>query len=457
MILNNRLYALLHPTLILLLAASPTLGQDRNMREHLGTRVTATSEEIILDWDPKHPWNADISRGTMLIAEYKTRTQGVVLQKLATGKQVSSNVQSMRFILPAELTVPPTGPVCMFIQLANNRVLPVRKGGDGHADTSRFRDQAWDANAAARSSDSQQREALAAYDAALQQATRSIDLQRQEITRKHHTSPADCDSIAVPSFSSERPFDVLAPADIPSAARRACITRVVRAADALADDLKGVQNEKDSKTILEFHLTHSVMPPVVADGLMKLLPPASRTAQPVRESELAAFVKDWNQFFRAPDPKDHTMLGDEADELDLQSVSTIVGSSVFDVMAALLEHKPITQGQLKGVNPREMAGFAGAELEAYSRCVVDSQKQLQSKAETWQENQRRAPELRESAHRQLVAECRQDFTRLDTLIAQQKTAQERLNAARGTARSTTPEVRPGASSIILNDVACSSR
>src|SRR5579875_3800055 len=104
-------------TLILaaLLCAPAARAQDKSLREALGTRVTASGNSIVLDWDPKHPWRAEMARGATLLAEYPTSHEGTVLQKLTSGIPVAPSATSMRFVLPDHLTVSPAGPVCLMI------------------------------------------------------------------------------------------------------------------------------------------------------------------------------------------------------------------------------------------------------------------------------------------------------------------------------------------------------
>jgi hypothetical protein len=201
------------------------LAEDRSMRNTLGTRVTATPEAIVLDWDPKHPWSAAISRGASLIARYDTATQGIVLQILAPGKP--DGVSRMNFILPSALTVPPTGPVCLFIRLSDKRILPIRKPGSDHGDPSLFRDRFWEDAAASRTGVAEQRRFVSEVQAAAARADQQVAQARAALEKKGWTEAAGCQNIAAPTFAENRPFDVL-PVEQQSEAARLCHACFVR-------------------------------------------------------------------------------------------------------------------------------------------------------------------------------------------------------------------------------------
>jgi hypothetical protein len=87
-----------------------------------------------------------------------------------------------------------------------------------------------------------------------------------------------------------------------------------------------------------------------------------------------------------------------------------------------------------------MLGYVGGALEAYSRCVVDDQKELRTKYDAWQQLQKDAPGLAEQAHNELVASCRRQFTALDQLRADKVSLEAQLRAASGLTVITSDDV-----------------
>ncbi len=90
-------------------------------------------------------------------------------------------------------------------------------------------------------------------------------------------------------------------------------------------------------------------------------------------------------------------------------------------------------------------GYVGGALEAYSRCVVDDQKELKTKYDAWQQLQHNAPALAEQAHTELVASCQRQFSTLDKLRNDKISLETQLRQASAVLRtaptSPTPPLR----------------
>jgi hypothetical protein len=437
---------------LLLLYSALSFGQDKSMRDTLGTRLTATPETIVLDWDPKHPWNADITHGASLMAEYDTKNEGVVLQQLSQGKSRAGSTSSMQFILPETLTVEPIGPVCLFVRLSNNKVLPIRKPDANHSDTSRFRDQPWEAATAVHTGIVQQKRFNSELQAAADNADRQVEFARQNLIKIGWSEATGCSNIITPSFTSAtKPNDVLPLSEQPDAARQVCVTRVLLAEAALASNIKAKDTDGMLTDLLKF-----VLSPDLSSYLLNTLKKTDTSPDAsLRQRQLAEFQKDWARFSKNPDDLQHPLLGDARDKISLQELTTQAGKTILPLMVAWLTDKPASSVTDK-IDPEEVAGFAGGELEAYSRCVIDSQKQLRSKLEQWETNQADAPRLREMAHKELTASCEKNAASLGPLIAQQKAAHDRLAAEQhqGASKSSTESVA-SQSTRNLNSITCS--
>jgi hypothetical protein len=436
----------------------PTVGsgQDKSMRDTLGTRLTATSETIVLDWDPKHPWSADIARGANLMAEYDTKTQGVVLQSLAQGKATGGSVTSMRFVLPEALTVSPVGPVCLFVRLSNSKVLPVRKPDQSHSDTSRFRDQSWEVAATSHTGLAEQKRFLSELQAASDNADRQLELKRQSLGKIGWSEGGGCKSIVAPSFASAtKPDDVLPLERQPAAARRACVTRALGAQLDMQRAMQRADSDDHKVDILLRYMTMAVMPPDLSDYLLSVLS-SSKLDLSNRRRQLVEFQRDWDTYSKNPEDRGHPILGDVRDDISLQAITSEIGQDkeMIPVWIAFLTHKPASS-LIGKINPEKVAGFAGGELEAYSRCVVDSQKQLRSKLDQWEINLADAPRLNEMARQELIASCEKDSASLPTLVAAQNAAHDRLSKAQQTQPSRATGTTLSASGKTLNAFACS--
>lgn len=439
----------------LLLLSTMGFGQDKSMRNTVGTRLTATSEKIVLDWDPKHPWSADIARGANLMAEYDTRSQGIVLQSLAQGKAPGGSATSMQFVLPETLTASPVGPVCLFVRLSNNKVLPVRKADQGHSDTSRFRDLSWEVVAASHTGLAEHKRFLSELQAAADNADRLLELKRKSLDKIGWSQGGGCKNIVAPSFASEtKPDDVLPLEQQPSAARRACITRVLGAQLEMQKRIQRADDDHKADIFLT-DMTTAVMPPDLSNYLLDVLT-RSKLDLSTRRLQLAEFQKDWDTYSKNPEDREHPILGNVRDEISLQAITSAIGrdKEMIPIWLAFLTHKPASSLTEK-IDPEKIAGFAGGELEAYSRCVVDSQKQLRSKLDQWEINLADAPRLKEMARQELIASCEKESASLARLVAAQTAAHDRLSQAQQTQPSNATETTLQASGKNLNAFACS--
>lgn len=447
-------------TLLLLLVASTALAQGKNMKDALGTRLTATSETIVLDWDPKHPWNVDLMRGATLVAEYNTRSQGVVLQKLSTGKLNAGGLPGMRFLLPVELTATPTGPVCLFVQLGNSHVLPVRNPRADHGDTSRFRDERWERGVVEQTASAQHKRDLEQLRTAANDAVRRLEQAKLKLGKQGWTETGGCEGIALPSFAVSRPPDVLPASEQPAGARRACISRVVLAEREVQYRQKepaSTQNEDKIEDYTEL-ISGVVLAPGRAASLLGMLgtSPNDQNAQE-RQRQLKAFRKDWELYASQPHSPGTALLGNERDPISLQSGTRETGLKLARLLIFLSLGRPAPPGGKDGFQPEDLAGFAGGELEAYSRCVVDSEKQLRTKLDQWNSNQSNAPQLAEIARRQLVAVCTRDASSLTLLHAEKQEMDGRLREAEEKALANAGTSSRSQADPFLNGTTCSVR
>ncbi len=449
-----RLFAASFVLLAIATSARPLFAQDKSMRDSLGTRLTATPEAIVLDWDPKHVWNADIAQGANLMAEYNTRSQGVVVQSLSPGRLSGAATRSMRFLLPEKLIVPPVGSVCLFVRLTNNKVLPVRKPDGNHNDTARFRDASWEAVITAQTQRSQSDRFQQELQEAVNNGQAVIDGKRQALLKTGWTEANACKNVSAPSFASAtKPVDVLPPEQHAAAARRACITRVLQAENNTSQALSRASKDNQVEVLLR-HMARSVQPPAISAYFLSILE-LHKVDVAARRKQLANFQKDWDTYSKHPDPSSRLVLGDEADEIDLQEITTkrALQGDMLPVWTAYLLKKPLSSLD-KSLDLEPVAGFAGGQLEAYSRCVDDSQKQLRSKLDQWNKSLADAPRLNEMARSELVASCEKDAAALNTLIDTAKLAQLRLEQAK---QSTSPPVNQqlhAASQQNLNATSC---
>lgn len=207
-------------------------AQDKST---LDTKVVAEGNTITLSWDKKHPWDSDLlARGVTLLAEYKTRSNGVVAERLQASAPPGQKERFIHFHLPSTLTAAPQSAVCLYFQLPNQKLLPVRKPGPQVLDTVRMRYQSWESVAVANSQARSHEAQLAALKHAIDVKVAEIETGAKVLKDRGWESADSCQKIATPQFArGHRAFDVVDPAQQEDVARRICVSRIKWAGDAL--------------------------------------------------------------------------------------------------------------------------------------------------------------------------------------------------------------------------------
>jgi hypothetical protein len=358
---------------------------------------------ITLVWDKKHPWDADLmAHGVTLVAEFKTQSYGLASQKLQSAAAAGQN-RTLSFHLPAVLSAAPEGPVCLYFQTANQKILPIRKAGGSGGDASRFRYTAWETITVPRSRQRADAAKVNALKHEIGAKQAQLDKQEKDIAESKLTTVQACQNIPAPSFAAkDRPISVVDPSAQESVARRVCVSRVVWEHTWLLTHLANVPSEK-RPAFYEALTPSYVLEPAVAAFLMRL--PSDRGASSEiaqRQRQLVEYKRDWDQWAKsAPDYQPPLGGKTEMDFLEVQSTAAEVGKRLLPQIEEAELHTP----HHAGASAQDIAGFVGASLEAYSRCVVDGKTELKTRYEAWVEGQQRAPELALRAQKQLIGEC----------------------------------------------------
>jgi hypothetical protein len=426
----------------LLLSSACLLAQDKDT---LDTKVVAEGNTITLSWNKKHPWDADlIAHGVSLFAEYKTKSNGVVAERLQAAGPSGANNRFIHFRLPDALIAAPQGAVCLYFQLPNRKLLPVRRADPQILDTARMRYEPWETVAVRNSQEKSHDAQLAALESAIDQRSAEIGAAENALNTKGWTSAASCQALPRPQFvSGQRPFDVVDPAQQEDVARRVCISRI-RYADEYIDELfrvrfKDAPATKKEAVFHELALSWVMLSPDELASILQLSrQDASNPDIRQRQEQLREFRTDWAHW--APSAESYTpQLGGKTD-LDFLTFQTFLEESCkadkqsCDRLVYLIASHLRNPANLSSQPPPPstfILGYAGGALEAYSRCVVDDQKELKTKYDAWQQLQKDAPALAEQAHNELVASCQRQFTALDQLRADKDSLEAQYRAASG--------------------------
>jgi hypothetical protein len=426
-------------------------------RDTLDTRISAQGKVVTLEWSKKHPWQAQLEQGrAFLVAEYVTARRGLVAEPLRQGARHED--RSLRWVLPDQITGVPEEQVCLFVQMQDRRVLPIRKVNAQGDDTSRFAYAEW-----GRVVSTQARSVALRMEA--DRLRREVGFRRSELTAQEAAIAAGgwkangCEvGQAIASGSSpEVPFDVVESKLHSALAKRVCVMRVwnaPRLVQRLAGEaIAAGKAPANARASVEFQLslrTGTVQPPPFLDFILQLAK-QDLSILPDRSAQLAEFRSDWQahagaiEEYKARFPNPHFGLGD--DYLSVQSTAVDGMSKVLQAITAN-----------ESVQPQLVFGYVGSALESYHRCVREGQRQLLTKLENWQRNQQRAPVLDAMKKRDLVEACQaaqRKLTEIQTAMArseeQLREVERQIAAMKDTGEGLLTSTR------VLNGLTCSPR
>lgn len=445
------------------LLATASLGllmaQDRDTLE---TKVTAEGSLVLLEWSKKHPWSLEMaSRGAALVAEYVTGGRGLVSEVLRTapGRANPKDDRALRFRLPEKIASPPQGPVCLFIQLPNRKVLPVRKANNRGDDTSRFRFEAWETVAAQRAAVESLKVRIAAAEAALAVKQKDVETQQSIIAKGGWKGADACAAITGPVSSEvRRPYDAVDPREQDAIARKVCIHRVWFGEQFL--DRKRSAGEKGDQKSAQTYVSAAasvVRSPAVLDAIVSML--KEKVTEPdeslrARFAQAAAYTADWQRWEPAMSAYSRPHFGESFDTLDLQSTAQDAAKRLLHPQLAKEVQLP-PEKDLAPPRPTDAAGYLGGSLEAYFRCVQDGKKQLATKYESWTALRAKTPELQAMAQADMMRACQREFGVLDRLTREVKALEEKLGRDRQALAAAEKASAPGSGkSQVLNGAAC---
>ncbi|WP_139285177.1 hypothetical protein [Terriglobus roseus] len=272
----------------------------------------------------------------------------------------------------------------------------------GHLqDPVRFRDLAWEEAAVQQTRSARNDTTLHVLQDSLRAKQGAYDDQRQTAQKRGWTSADACGTAHATSFAiKQKPPDVMPSSEHEGVARRVCVSRVVRVAEAV-DRLLSDPSQLDADTFKEIAL--EVQKPALLEALLDILQrkrPHDTSLQE-RRAQLHAFNSDWKRWAATADGYTDPPIGTARDQLHVQSITQLSAERVF----AFLLHLP----NAPQPDAEDIASFIGGSLESYSRCVVDGQTQLRTKLESWNEMQRTAPERDARAQQQVQQMCRAEI------------------------------------------------
>jgi hypothetical protein len=412
-------------TLIVFRTAS---GQDRDT---LWTRATAEGRVVSLSWDKAHPWDAILTtNGAELIAKYVVQGGKEIVEPIARATVRPGDTRTVRFPLPETVRANPIGPVCLFLQLPDRRVLPIRRATPQLTDTAGFRYEAWDRAVRQRSQARAADESLTQAQRALAVSTQSIANQQATLASRGWTTVQACDTIAAPrTGASARPFDAVPPAEQDEAARRVCVRQVwvadVVTADFVTKRLPALLQKYEQTRDIE--AARSSLEAVfdsafvgaggnvtgLLDAILAKLGTANATVR-AREGQLREFLRDWSRWSPTADSY-KPQFGNTANYLRWPSTAAAVAFRIFAPALAESLKAAWAVRDVPAPSTRDLESFLGASLDAYTGCVDDGRKQLAIKWDNWQAEQAMAPQFAASARDFLVRECRQEVGLLDKL------------------------------------------
>jgi len=322
----------------------------------------------------------------------------------------------LAYRLPEELTTTPTGQVCLYFQLPNQRILPLRLSNQRGDSTSRFRHEDWDREATRRSAARDLQQTLATLQRNEAVRAANVEQLRASNVKQGWTSAAACAAIPPPTFDSvgEEEQPLAAPAERDAVARQVCVMQVSNAAKQL---------EEDKITGFERLAEGYLLPPGELQEMLDSLQASGEKLPPLfqqRKTELGEYLRDWQRW--APDvPRYRAALqaegkrrphfGEYDSKIPLQTLTADVGDRIA---------KDVASG---GVNAADLLGFVGGSLEAYGRCRAEGVAQMDTTYTTVTRLRAQEPILLKRAHDQLIQACQKGVATLDQeqarLVAEQ--------------------------------------
>jgi hypothetical protein len=448
--------------------AQPGVAQDR---ETLWTKATAEGRVISLAWDKQHPWDAVLTAaGAELVAKYQVEGRREVSESLGRATIRPGDSRTVRFALPDTVRANPIGPVCLFVQLPDRRVLPIRRANAKLADTVGFRYDAWDRQMRRRTQARAAEQTLVAAQRALAVSTQSVANQEASVKSRGWSTLDACTTIAAPAnLASAKPFDAVAPPEQDEAARRVCVRQVWLANDLITNYVQNIlperfANDGNSRDVevARSRMTATFSAAFVGTGgdvaeLLKAIVDRLGGENPTvnaRMEQLREFIRDWSRF--AETSEDYRPQFGKADTyLSWPSTAGEVAFRIFGPALAKAFNVTWAMEGVPAATTRDLESFLGASLDAYAGCLEDGRKQLSTKWDNWQAEQSRAPQFATSARDFLVRECRQEVGLIDKLKAERVAIEAQLAKAKQamTVASTPPAL--ASKPEVLNQISCS--
>jgi hypothetical protein len=450
-------------------ACCASAGLLAQSRETLETKVTAVGDTVTLKWGQKHPWDAELkARGASLFVEYRSARGtgldcGASAQAGARGARtapcqgipatVDADDRTATFTLPQTLTAVPLGPICLYLRMADQRPLPIRRAGKDTANTSRFQFAEWSQRVIVTAQRTTVEDERARLQATVAQQSKAIDEQLRFNKGKGWASPTACETLQPGTLQITQDRPVAAPAEQDEIARTVCVMRLVRARalqDVQAPDIvqpKGVARTLDeAKLLLALVSGHAQPAPVLTALLGFVDEPKRQEWLRVRGGQARQFVDDWNRLesrisdYQRRYPTPH-----------FESFSTVLNLQSLTYDAAIRMVGDIRNGRKP--DPQDAMGFAGGSLEAYGRCVNDGKRQLTLNYEQSKSLQANSGNLQARLTQQARQECRQGIEKVDSM--QRRLAELNTELA-ATAQRATQTQAPAASrkTFELNDASC---
>jgi hypothetical protein len=452
-------------TLGVCLGSAASSAQDKDT---VWTKASATGAVISLSWDKQHPWDQVLTaRGAELIAKYRVESGREVTESLARTAVRSPGERMLRFTLPAGVNANLRGSICLFIQLADRRILPIRRATKQDNDTAGFRYDAWEEQARRRVDAGAAERRVAEARRALDVSTAELANQQAAISARGLGTNESCDGLVGPAAEiGPTPYDIVPPAQQDDVARRVCVRRVWvgraiyqnfieegtqrLAPMAVSRDLDAAREQLKSPYARVF------MIPEVAGPLLAELRDSMGADHPsvrAHEEQAARFLRDWMRYASTVGQY-QPQAGSPTDYLRWPSTAAEAAFRLYGADLARLLHAEWAMVNVPAATATEKEGVVGAALSAYDGCVEDAVKQLRTKYDSWRASQASAPQRATAAREFLVRECRQDITRLAKLKAEQAALEDQLAREQQLLRDKTTSTSLPARPQALNGAAC---
>ncbi len=415
-------------------------------RDTLWTKATAEGRVVSLAWDKQHPWDAVLTaQGAELVAKYLAESRREVTEPLARATVRPGDSRTFRFALPDTVRINPIGPVCLFVQLPDRRVLPIRRASPQLGDTAGFRYEAWDRQVRQRTQARTAEANLATAERALAVSAQSIANQEASVASRGWTTLNACDAITAPAAGAvAKPFDAVSPQEQDDAARRTCVRQVWLANELTTNytqqilpkrlaRLEATRDVAEARSSLLATFDSAFVGPggtditSLLDAIINRLGTGNATVT-ARQEQLREFVRDWTRW--AATSKEYRPQFGSADAyFGWPSTATEIAFRIFGPALANALKATWAMGDVAAPTARDLESFLGASLDAYGGCVDDGRKQLATKWDTWAKQQASAPQFAAAARDFLVRECRQEVILVDKLKAERVALQAQLARA----------------------------